>query len=716
MFERIGGGVAGGLTRIGKGVGSGLSWVGDTFTKVSQTLSLVSPFLRNVTWQIKRDFINLAKEAYGQNSIVYACLRLLSQSAAEPPLLAYRINEKHEKEPLDFNHPLMKLIRRPNDLQTESQFWEMTALHAALTGRAFWWKQRGRLGQVIALWPLRPDRVAPIYAGSDSGGMPNAIGAAMIISGWAYWPPGGQEPIPIPVEDIFDVLYPDPAGETGGILEGIGAIQVLSREVESDNEATNYVTALLQNSATPGIILRMKQSGVTPAQARDVKRNFRSQFGGANRGTPGVIDAETDITQLGFNLSQLEFPTLRNVAESRIAAALGVPAILVGLQVGLMSGIRATIAEQREYFAETTLSTIWRRFSDQFTIDVAAEFGDDIVCQFDMTAVKALSAQQHQATQAIEDGFKLGAVRVDEYRERVLHLPPIGGEFGESVYVPTAAQPTPADETALAQPQDGGDSAINQAVQRVVVRQPHLLASPKSAKAIDVTPPDLDGYSDELREAVAELFDGVADTIARKIRAREFIAESDLTAAFALVVGPQLTRILTAEGLRLGQSVGIEFDPAVVESEAAAFTDTYVPTLIRGLSETTAPLVQRALAAYQTTPGMTIGELKDLLTGAYGPVRAQMIAVTEVTNMAAHATLQYQSRVAGAGIEMERVWHASGGDDRQCVICTKLDGKAESEWGETYPNGPAAHVNCRCFCTLRVKRQSMAKYLERVAA
>jgi HK97 family phage portal protein len=218
----------------------------------------------------------------------------------------------------------------------------------------------------------------------------------------------------------------DPAGESGGLVEGLGPLQVLAAEVGADNEATRFVGALLANGAQPGLVVHTTATMRTQADVDLVKAAARQEFGGIRRGSVAVLDGSSTLTQTGFNLQQLEFPSLRKVAESRISASLGVPAILVGLQVGLESGIRATIAEQREYFAETTLSAYWRRGQDSFGRDVAAEFETDAVCLFDMKKVKALAEQSKNEVNKIAQGFTAGAVSFDEYRVKVLGLPPLG--------------------------------------------------------------------------------------------------------------------------------------------------------------------------------------------------------------------------------------------------------------------------------------------------
>lgn len=42
-------------------------------------------------------------------------------------------------------------------------------------------------------------------------------------------------------------------------------------------------------------------------------------------------------------------------------------------------------------------------------------------------------------------------------------------------------------------------------------------------------------------------------------------------------------------------------------------------------------------------------------------------------------------------------------DGRVCPICSPLDGKPESTWGDKFPSGPKAHVGCRCYLEWQVE-------------
>ena len=452
--------------------------IGSIALRTGQYFSLVPAYLADLLWLLSQEFLDLARKGYAANAAVYACLRLLSQSVPEPPLVPHVVTKDGDLDkPLPWLHPLYQLIRTPNELMTEYEMWELTTLHLGITGRSVWFIERNNLGAPTALWPLRPDRVGPIYSVDSAAGQ-------KVVKGWSYLIPGTVEYLPIAREDTWFTNLPDPAGESGGMVEGLGPLQTLASEVGADNEATRFVGSMLANYGTPGVLIQTK----TPIRDKDtatmIKNNFAREFGGNRRGMAGLIDADTTVTQLGFNLKDLEFPQVRSIAESRIAAAFGVPAILAGLKTGLEAGIRATIEEQREYFAETTLANYWVRLSTSFSRDVAAEFGDGIVCEFDLTKVKALAKQGRYELEKVAEGFKDGAVTVDEYREKVLSLPPIGGDYGNSLMIPSTSTATPSDSVIVVNPYTTGgetdDVRPGEEAARIAVGQERAL-QPKPA-------------------------------------------------------------------------------------------------------------------------------------------------------------------------------------------------------------------------------------------
>lgn len=410
-------------------------------TTARHGMALISSWLQNILWNIDNTWGQLVKQTYGRNAVVYACVRILCTSVPEAPLKCYA-EKGDERIELPKTHPLRQLIRRPNELMTEYEMMELAVIQLAVVGRTVWWKERSNGGKPIALWPLRPDRVGPVYSVSDAPG-------ERVLAGWAYLSPGEGTPVLIPRRDAFTINFPDPDGESGGIVEGLGPLSVLRYEVAADNKATDHVGALLANYAQPGVVLEVENSP-TPEEAAIMKARFRQEFGGERIGVPAIVGAGTKITPLGFSLKDLEFPGLRANAEARICGVMGVPPILAGVHVGLVeSSQRANTKELRELFAETTVASYWRRFADQFTEDLAAEFDEGIVCEFDTSGVKALAGQFAEHLAPWKEAVAGAYITVNEYRTK-LGVDPLPLEIGDVLYVPTTVTAIPATEAARA--------------------------------------------------------------------------------------------------------------------------------------------------------------------------------------------------------------------------------------------------------------------------
>ena len=76
-----------------------------------------------------------------------------------------------------------------------------------------------------------------------------------------------------------------------------------------------------------------------------------------------------------------------------------------------------------------------------------------------------------------------------------------------------------------------------------------------------------------------------------------------------------------------------------------------------------------------------------------------MISVTEITRAAVQGELGVARQLKNEGIDMRKVWQTNK-DDLVCTICEPLQGVEEATWRSVAPDGPPAHVRCRCFLSL----------------
>lgn len=96
---------------------------------------------------------------YAENlSAVYACVQAISETVACLPLRVYRMSGDGVKFS-DTAHPVARLFRQPNAIQTTSEFLEMLLGHCLLRGNAYAEIVRDGRGAPVELIPFHPDQV-----------------------------------------------------------------------------------------------------------------------------------------------------------------------------------------------------------------------------------------------------------------------------------------------------------------------------------------------------------------------------------------------------------------------------------------------------------------------------------------------------------------------------------------------------------------------------
>ena len=93
-----------------------------------------------------------------QMTAVYSCVRILSEAIASLPLHVYRYTGTGSEKASE--HPLYPILHyEPNPEMTSFVFRETLMTHLLLWGNAYSQVIRNGKGEVIALYPLMPDRM-----------------------------------------------------------------------------------------------------------------------------------------------------------------------------------------------------------------------------------------------------------------------------------------------------------------------------------------------------------------------------------------------------------------------------------------------------------------------------------------------------------------------------------------------------------------------------
>jgi HK97 family phage portal protein len=371
-----------------------------------------------------------ARNGYGRNELVYACITEKAQSLPQSVLRVWPAGSSGG-EPVE-SHRLRQLISQPNPVTNEFEFFELSVTYLDLAGNCYWLVERARDGLPAELWPLRPDLVRVLPTRN-----PRVWRYGYILD---PTPPRGQpaEVIMIPAGDLIHIKYPNPLDA----YFGQAPLRPASRATALDNSATDFVDSLLRNDAVPRVVV-LTQEAIDQEVADKLRAKWRQN---TRRGDPSFLQAGMTIETVGLNLRDLEFPDLRTISESRICMALGVPPILVGAKVGLDRSTFSNYGEARVSFWEETVMPLQRRFLEPIRTNLLPEYAgvgrNRVELRWDNSQVLALQESEQARWDRATNALARGGVTLNDFR-RTVGLDPVPN--GDVFLMPAGVVPMPAD-------------------------------------------------------------------------------------------------------------------------------------------------------------------------------------------------------------------------------------------------------------------------------
>jgi SPP1 gp7 family putative phage head morphogenesis protein len=159
-------------------------------------------------------------------------------------------------------------------------------------------------------------------------------------------------------------------------------------------------------------------------------------------------------------------------------------------------------------------------------------------------------------------------------------------------------------------------------------------------------------------------------------------------------------RALQRQVLGAKSMLDVGFDWGLINEAARRWLNDYSFELVRGITNTTTSQLRGYIDEFIASPDASIPQLSKRIDAIFGPVRGEMIAVTEVTRSFAQSQLETWNAV---GVVERKRWNTAN-DALVCPICGPLNGQTANV-NEPFPGGinaPPAHPRCRCWVTAEI--------------
>ena len=257
-----------------------------------------------------------------QMTAVYCCVRILSEAVASLPLQFYRYTNDGGKEKA-VEHPLYFLLHdEPNPEMTSFIFRETLMTHLLLWGNAYSQIIRNGKGEVVALYPLMPDRMKvdrdehgrlyyeyTVYDTDDVDGRKGTDKVGRTVR---------LQP--------HDVLHIPGLGFDG--LVGYSPIAMAKNAIGLAIATEEYGSKFFANGAAPSGVLEHPGTIKDPSKVRE---SWQATFGGSgNANKIAVLEEGMKYTPISISPEQAQFLETRKFQIDEIARIFRVPPHMIG--------------------------------------------------------------------------------------------------------------------------------------------------------------------------------------------------------------------------------------------------------------------------------------------------------------------------------------------------------------------------------------------------
>ena len=330
-----------------------------------------------------------------QLSSFWAGIRLISESIGSMPFNLYKITESGREIAED--HPLHRVLtRKPNQYQTDVEFWESMALNLAISGNAYAIIQRaGR--EIVGLLPVSSTQVET-----------SLLADGAVIHTFR----SGTDVKVYSSETMWHVKL------FGNGIVGLSPLSYASKSIGIAIAADNRVSKVYSNGAKPSGILTIDKT-LTAEQRTQIKTNFKELEDG-NEDRLFVLEAGMQYAQVSMTPQDIQLLDSRRFQIEDIGRFLGVPSVLLNQTFG-QSSLGSNVYEILSAFYKLNLRPYLEKFEASvprwlMTADEARQYE----CEFDFDAALLradLKTRMEGNREAINSGqLTPNEARIDEGR------------------------------------------------------------------------------------------------------------------------------------------------------------------------------------------------------------------------------------------------------------------------------------------------------------
>lgn len=245
-----------------------------------------------------------------RNPFLYSALRKKADAIASVPFYVEEFrNGKWERV---INHPAEHLIEGANPFMSGFELKKLLVYHKELAGSAYM-QIVSVEGRPQFLQPLFPHFIRVVPSETD------------FLSHFEYTNNRGS-PKSLSVREVFWTKHADPADP----YTGLSPLEAISGEIQTDAEARKWNKISLANRGASDVAFIMRNV-TTEEDYALVRTMIEDRISGPdNARRPWILGGDSEVRPMSYTAVEMDYINTRKFNREVIAAALGVPAPLIG--------------------------------------------------------------------------------------------------------------------------------------------------------------------------------------------------------------------------------------------------------------------------------------------------------------------------------------------------------------------------------------------------
>lgn len=242
------------------------------------------------------------------NPFLYTALKKKADAIASVPFYVEEFRDgQWTRVP---NHEAENLIENANPFMSGSELKRQLVYHKELTGSAYMQIVKVS-GRPQFLQPLFPQYIKVIPSAQN------------FIQGFEYTI---EDKLELGATDVFWTKHADPSDP----YKGLSPLESISGEVQTDLEARKWNKISLANRGASDVAFIMRDV-TTEEDYKFARMMIEDRISGPdNARRPWVLGGDSDVRPLSYTAVEMDYINTRKFNREVIAAALGVPAPLIG--------------------------------------------------------------------------------------------------------------------------------------------------------------------------------------------------------------------------------------------------------------------------------------------------------------------------------------------------------------------------------------------------